>query len=668
MLAGGDLATFHSVLLDEFHERSMEVDLLLALLAEKRDLGLVVMSATIETTRLQSFLGAKVLHSVGRIFPVEIAYTDCSLLPSEKNLASRTRLAVEAALQFAGDVLVFLPGTREIQNCLAACRGLPGIDCLPLHGRLSSQEQDQAFQSGSRRRVIFSTNVAETSVTLPNIGVVVDSGLVRRTLYRWGAASLGLVPVALDSAEQRRGRAGRLGPGHCLRMWSAAGILEAHTPPEIHREPLEDLILRTGVCGRKLGELAMLDPPQPYALEHALEELRHLGAVTPEADLTELGRRLAHQPLPPFLAALLEACRNTPQAQDAIDLVAALSGPPWRLPETQRQELTEEPCDATVTILTMRRPEHAFPAGLPASLREARKTARRLRRTWKLPIPDASTSVDALALARRALEAHPRMGFVRRQRGKGDSFTNGGSEIRPDRGTALSEQAQAMVVLGLRAREGRRGTELLATCCLPIPPGLLADLGLGRRRLARVERVRGRLEAIWETLYAGRVIRKEEGHPEAEVLIQAVTELVLRGRLFPQVRQLLPERLAELSLHHSLKENSPVPELATPEAWLSKRLKELGVASEEDLELLEDEDLLPPLLDPEIRTRLNKLYPLRLTLPDGIFSVVYQPGEHRVVLVAPKGVKAKPHRRDLPRWEGWRIYCRIKNRETQVLS
>lgn len=668
LVSTGELAAFESVVLDEFHERTMELDLLLALLAADPERRLVVMSATLEADRLERFLGGTRIEAPGRVHPVEVGYTDCSLLPGDRQLARRVRCAVLLALDHPGDVLVFLPGVREIQEAQAACRSLPGVECLPLHGGLPSKEQDRAFHPGPRRRVILSTNVAETSVTLPRIGVVVDSGLVRRTLYRWGAASLGLVPVARDSAEQRRGRAGRLGPGVCLRMWSEAALLEAHTPPEIHREPLEDLVLRAGECGHRLADLRMLDPPQPYALEHALGELVHLRAATPGGEVTDLGRRLARHPMSPFLAAVLEACRDTPQAQDAVDLVAALAGPPWRVPPSLREDLDADPCDANLRILAMRRPEEAFPGGPPGSFQEARRIARQLRSAWKLPSPDAERPVDRLALARRVLAAHPRMGFVRRTSGKGLAFGNGGSEILPDRGSALEEDAQAMVVLALRAREGRRGTELLATCCLPVPLGLLAEEGLGRRRLARVERKHGELEAVWETVHAGRVLCKEAGVPRGEVLLEAVADLCLRGKLFAGVREPLPDRLAALSLSRSLAGEARAPELDSPESWLLHRLRELGVASTEDLELLEDDDLLPPLLPPHEQAELDRHYPRRLTLPDGIFSVVYTPSERRVVLIPPRGVNRRPRRRDLPRWEHWKIFCRIKNRETQVLT
>jgi len=262
--------------------------------------------------------------------------------------------------------------------------------------------------------------------------------------------------------------------------------------------PLEDLVLRAGNCGFRLADLEMPDPPQPYALEHAMTELGHLGAVSPEGQITELGQRLARWPLPPYLAALLEISRGTPQVQDAVDLVAALSSSPWRIPPEHRSQLTEEPCDATAMVLAMRYPREAFPDQPPTAFREAREAARQFRRSENLLAPKADQPVDRLGLARLALRAHPRMGFVRRATGKGRAFTNGGSEMIPDRSSLLPEAAQAMVVLAWRAREGRGGTEVLATCCMPVPLSLLAEEGLGRRRLARVEKLKGKLQSVWD--------------------------------------------------------------------------------------------------------------------------------------------------------------------------
>jgi ATP-dependent helicase HrpB len=682
LVATGAVGEFSTIVLDEFHERSQELDLLLGLL-HRRPEALVVMSATLEQERLARFLDAPVVEAAGRLHPVDVRYMDDPLLPDATRLAPRVREGVRRALEAEGDVLVFLPGAREIQECLATCQGaFPELECLPLYGALPGAEQDRAFRPGSSRRAIFATNVAETSITLPGIGAVVDSGLVRRTLYRWGAASLGLVPIAKDSAEQRRGRAGRLGPGVCIRLWSEAGILEERTPPELHREPLDDLVLRAGECGVRLGELPMLDLPQPYALEHALEELRHLGAVDPAGDVTPRGRAMARHPLPPFLAGLLEEARAQGEEdtlQDVVDLVASLAGGPWTLDASQRRSLAEDhgvplPVgsdpeavldDVTARVAALRRGPVAFgEARPPPAFREAQQAARQFRRRLDLPGPASDAPVDAQAVARTALLAHPRMGFVRRASGKHEAYTNGGSELRPGRDTILPEDCQALVAFGIWAREGRRGPELLVTCAAPVRPALLVDAGLGRRRLAGVERNRGKLEAVWETVYAGRVLRREEGTPRGDLLADAAATLTARGKLFSSVRASLPERLGAWSLHRRLEGEDPGAE--EPEEWLRARFRELGVDTPDDLQLVEPEDLLPPELDAHVRQQLDRLFPRSLRLPDGVYAVEYRVADQEVVLVPPKGVTKVPVSRDLPQWDGWRVCCRVKNRETRI--
>jgi ATP-dependent helicase HrpB len=682
LVATGAVDEFSTIVLDEFHERSQELDLLLGLLKQRPE-ALVVMSATLDQKRLARFLEAPVVEAAGRLHPVEVCYLDEPMLPDSHRLAPRVREGVRRAREAEGDILVFLPGAREIHECLATCQGaFPELECLPLYGGLPGPEQDRAFRPGSRRRAIFATNVAETSITLPCIGVVVDSGLVRRTLYRWGAASLGLVPIARDSAEQRRGRAGRLGPGVCIRLWAEAGILEERTPPELHREPLDDLVLRAGECGVRLGELPMLDPPQPYALEHALEELHHLGAVDDAGDVTPRGRAMARHPLPPFLAGLLEEARahgEEATLQDVVDLVASLAGGPWTLDAAQRRRLAEEhgvplPVgsdpeavldDVTARVTALRRGAAAFgDAHPPPAFRESRQTARQFRRRLDLPEPGKDARVDAQAVARAALRAHPRMGFVRRARGKHVAYTNGGSELRPGRDTILPEDCQALVAFGVWAREGRRGTELLVTCAAPVRPALLVEAGLGRRRLAGVEKSGGTLEAVWETVYAGRVLRREEGTPRGELLADAAATLTARGKLFPSVRGALRERLATWSLHRRLEGEDPGEE--EPEAWLRARFRELGVDAPDDLQLLEPEDLLPPELDAYTLGELDRLFPRSLRLPDGVYAVEYRVADQEVVLVPPKGVSKVPVSRDLPQWDGWRVCCRVRNRETRI--
>ena len=232
---------------------------------------------------------------------------------------------MDQAEKATGDILIFLPGKAEIAAvCSALDRRGKGM-VLPLHGHLSLEEQSRIFRPSKKRKIIVSTNVAETSLTVPGIGVVIDSGLVRQTRYYQGRGFLSLVAIASDSASQRAGRAGRTGPGQCFRLWSKAARMEERTRPEIHRESLVPLVIASAACGRSVDSLNFLTPPKEYAIAQAREELNALGALDGLAELTPTGQELFKLPMDPGLGRLLIEAVQTPSAEDMIDLVAGLS-------------------------------------------------------------------------------------------------------------------------------------------------------------------------------------------------------------------------------------------------------------------------------------------------------------------------------------------------------
>ncbi|MEM6955629.1 MAG: helicase-related protein, partial [Myxococcota bacterium] len=242
-----------TVILDELHERRLDVDLLLALLRKDRIRGpkrLVVMSATLDAERVATHLDATLLQGEGRVFPVDVRYRDGGIsTPSESDLAERVASAV---METEGDTLVFLPGKSEIR---AAADALRSIDAqvLELHGGMSLDAQARDFRTAKKRKVVLSTNVAETSLTVPGIEVVIDSGLVRQTRYHRGRAHLALRPIAQDAADQRSGRAGRTRPGIAVRLWARRAALEERSAPEVHRESLVPLVLGAAASGYRVG-------------------------------------------------------------------------------------------------------------------------------------------------------------------------------------------------------------------------------------------------------------------------------------------------------------------------------------------------------------------------------------------------------------------------------
>ncbi len=352
LLADPVLRGVAAVVLDEFHERHLDGDLALALLrrltrGERPDLKLVVMSATLQAEPVARFLGAPALRSEGRAFPVTVEFLSPEEAARDLRLEGRVAGAVKRVLREEpdGHVLVFLPGAAEIRRAREALGALAAAEVLPLHGDLPPEEQDRAVRPSARRKVILSTNVAETSVTIAGVVAVVDCGLARRASHSpWsGLPTLELRKVSRASAAQRAGRAGRTRPGRCVRLYTRHdhdGRPEFDLP-EIQREDLADTALalaaledRAAPAGPERSAAAAgaepkddfwLDPPPAAAWDAAQALLRDLGALDRAGRITALGRRLTRFPLHPRLARLVLAAEEAGAGAEGA-LAAALLG------------------------------------------------------------------------------------------------------------------------------------------------------------------------------------------------------------------------------------------------------------------------------------------------------------------------------------------------------
>jgi len=325
------------VLFDEFHERSLDADLALALVERVRrdarpDLRVAVMSATLDVAAVSRFLGgAPVVACEGRLFPVEVEH---AAVRRDEGLEEAVAASVRALLaRPGGDVLVFLPGRGEIGRCgeaLAPHVRELDAELVELHGDLPPERQDAALApGGAHRRVVLATNVAETSITLPGVTAVVDSGLVRRLRLDPGSGldRLELERVSRASAEQRRGRAGRVAPGLCIRLWSRLDHrgLDESEEPEIRRVELSGLALQLLAFGeRDVAAVPFLEPPDAARLSRALDLLERLGA-TRRGRVTELGQAMAALPVAPRLARLLLDGQRLGVARRAAIAAALLS-------------------------------------------------------------------------------------------------------------------------------------------------------------------------------------------------------------------------------------------------------------------------------------------------------------------------------------------------------
>ena len=372
-----------AIVFDEFHERHLAGGLGLALALDvqsqlREDLRIVVMSATLDGERLARFLDAPRLSSEGRSYPVEIAH-----FPARRDeaLEPQVRRAVEHALaNHPGDVLAFLPGQREIARVQAALEAVldPAVQVLPLHGELPVEQQSRVLQPDpeGHRRVVLATNVAESSVTLPGVRVVVDAGLAREPAYdpNSGFSRLELAAISQASADQRAGRAGRVAEGWAYRLWPQSQRLEAQRRAEIGQVELAALALELAAWGS--AALRFVDPPPAGALAAARELLQRLGALGTTGTLTDLGRRMLALGTHPRLAAMLLQAQGARAQALACDLAALVEA---RDPLRQGGDALAARWRALAAFRHGRVPADAHRGGLAAIDAAAKQWRRRLR-------------------------------------------------------------------------------------------------------------------------------------------------------------------------------------------------------------------------------------------------------------------------------------------------
>lgn len=350
------LRKYDTIIIDEAHERTLNVDFLLGILkrilARRRDLKVVISSATLDTERFSRFFGgAPAVIVPGRLYPVETIYAPPP--EDEERDLPRDVGAALATLPLRGDVLVFLPGERDIRDTadyLAHSPFAAGDEIIPLMASLPAGELARAFRtSAARRRIILATNVAETSLTIPGIRAVIDSGLARipRYIHRTQVQRLQIEPISRASARQRAGRCGRIGPGICIRLYSEEDFAkrDEFTPPEILRSSLAGVILT--MLDLRLGaieEFPFIDPPKPTMIREGLKELLELGAIHRETRpgapaLTKIGQRLAKIPVEPRLARMMISASEFAVLPSVIPIVAAMScDDPRRRPADERDK------------------------------------------------------------------------------------------------------------------------------------------------------------------------------------------------------------------------------------------------------------------------------------------------------------------------------------------
>jgi ATP-dependent RNA helicase HrpB len=593
-----DLAGVGTVLLDECHERHLDADLLLALLLDVRgglraDLRLLATSATVAADRLAELLGpAPVITAHARAFPVEVAHTPPAR--GERTESCVARSIRTALSESDGDVLAFLPGTAEISRTSGLLSDLSEVDVLPLHGRLTAARQDAALRPGPRRRVVLATAVAESSLTVPGVRAVVDSGLARvpRMDHRRGLPGLATVRVSSAVAEQRAGRAGREAAGRAYRCWERYDPLPAYPEPEIRTAELSRLALELACWSTPDGAaLSWWDPPGQGPLAAARDLLRALGATDDDGQVTERGRRMAELGLHPRLARALLDGAEAVGARSAAEVVALL----------------DAGATTTDTEAELRRLRDARDERATRWRAEVRRLTRLVRGGAEAPDP-------ALVIAL----AHPERLARRRRADSPVYLMAGGTAAELPGGSGLGDAEWLAVAEATRdpgrahgvIRLAARADERLATRAAP---NLLSTVDEVRWSGDVVARTVRRLGAI---VLAERPLPDPSPESVRQALLDGLREEGLGLLRWPPEARRLRQRLA--FLHETVGPPWPAMDSETLLERVEDWLPELVTARRRaDLVRIDTAAALRGLLHWPEASRLEELAPEKITTPSG---------------------------------------------------
>ncbi|MBX7096921.1 MAG: ATP-dependent helicase HrpB [Myxococcaceae bacterium] len=637
------------VVLDEFHERHLAGDLALALcrrlqLGPRKDLKLVVMSATLDAAPIAAWLGdAPQVRSEGKRFDVELEHlpSDDPRPVHELSLAALKKL-VQRGLD--GDVLVFLPGASEIRRTREVSEDLcsrHGLELHVLHGDLSPQEQDRAIRPGKQRKVILSTNVAETSVTIEGVSAVIDSGLARVAAHSpWsGMPTLKVQKVAKASAIQRAGRAGRTRAGVCLRLFTK-GDFDGRPfadPPEIRRLDLADTVLALRASGvTDARTFPYFEAPAPAALEAAEALLRQLGALDAQGTLSEVGRRMLRIPVHPRQARVLLAAEDAGLAQEGAALAALLGERDLRLETRTRfaghghhaKDVTAGPSDL-LELLERFEQGHERGARSAGVDQGALQTATRVKSQLQRLVDSrrATRPADAhareQALLRAVLAGYPdRVAKRRRALAPQVVFATGGDATLDE--TSVVRDAEWLVCADAEERKGgvvvRLASQVEPEWLLDAAPELLRDedTHVWNAQTERVERV---TRLAYGNLAIDETRKSAEPGPEAaKVLAKEAVAHGLERFVEPQALTLFRARLTLLRTSY--------PEAGFPEftdEGLRASLEQLceGLTSFRELREANVLAQLEAQLTPQQLTLLRAQAPDRVTLPGGRSAQVH---------------------------------------------
>lgn len=621
LLGDPGLEGVSAVILDEIHERSLEADLALALCLDAQamlrpDLRLLAMSATLDGARLSAIMNAPIVESAGRLHPVRIRHAALDI-STARDLPEAVARAIRAALAEApGDILAFLPGMGEIRRTETILDGLDAA-VLPLHGDLPPAAQDLALRPAEGRRVVLATAIAETSLTVPGVRIVIDGGFRRAPRFdpASGLTRLATERVSRAAADQRAGRAGREAPGLAVRLWTEATQrgLRAYDRPEILDAELSGLLLDCAAWGTAPGKLAFPDAPPEGPLAAARALLADLGAMDETGSITPLGKRMSLLGAHPRLAAMMLAAEEGGRAARACDIAALLEGrDPLRAgPET--------PADIMGRLEALADPAAATAHGADRNaIHGIRQAARQYRTRLGISAERAAAGDPAPLIA----AAFPDR-LAQRRSEPGSFRLSGGGGAR----LAVTDPLAKAGFLAVAALEMKTSPLIRMAAPLHIAdlPAVLA---------ARIkETVETSLDPVSGSVLARRrkrlgalVLEESSAPPDAAdaaaILLEAVRSDPSRLPWTEAARNLQ----ARLRLMHGLEaEIWPASDdeslIASLETWLGPHLR--GVTRLSDLAALDLAVILLDRLEWPLRARLDRELPTHLPLPGGRAPVDY---------------------------------------------
>ncbi|MDD1826425.1 DEAD/DEAH box helicase [Photobacterium sp. ZSDE20] len=692
-LSEDGLAGFDVIVVDEFHERRWDIDLLVAILKQKVSHRFVITSATIEGERLADYLDASRISCEGRTYRVEIEHraNESRALPDSRHLEQRIAEEVNHQLIAShGDILVFLPGKKEIVQCEQALAKNPDIQVVKLHASVSDKERDLALSGrnvgnsdngtsndgSSLRKVILATNVAETSLTIPDIGVVIDSGLERRTVQRNGRTTLMLKSISRASAKQRAGRAGRVMDGVCVRLYGEHAALELVTPPELQREELTEPMLAAACCGATLESLSFLDPIPEKSLNSATQTLLTMEAINADHQITEHGKKLYPLPIDALYADIVTRIKTKALKEAMVDLTAALSVPArlYQLPSNAEHlealaQQEKEGCDLSLLIQIVRGRDYPHLEIDQQALNEAQGLAKQMREVFELPQLEVASRYQRTALLETIIQLHPELVFVRRLKRK-EAFANGMLEVVLGRQNRFPDNAQAMLVLDTHSLPGRgvKQTLTLATTTAPVPLELVVEAELGEWQQGETVVNDEGVFTEMALVYAGRSITTKLVAAEGQLSLKPIVDLVVSGAQLPGFAEARTQEIKHWQLYVKLgldeqTQFTPEIEQLSFELWFIEQLEVLGVTDVSELEMFEHDDIPFDGIPTWLYNEFSEKYPFSLCLADLQLEVEYLTGRKLIYVHYQSGSrKLSPKRWELPTWSGWRIQYKKASR------